>query len=360
LKENVYVWEGRTCFLSTAHDDAIRGELSARIKKCLLEMRAAGYFSSSLQTMADTNWYIRGGLSFNTLLNEQWLELSFNYLCECLRVANKHPYSYSFNQPRQSDIRLFATDDNNKTNVILECLKPVGDGWSLTIFFRFLSECYRSLENGQPLPANPFKDKAAFIEWAGGERAENNEHAIYDSAATIRYVSMEPMKNNLFEWLLAAFAISMGDGDTEIGIPVSGQLVSRQLNVFHNCTCQIPVKLSVNETTTPDDLLATITQQVSEGKKDFRRRYLDNTTHPYYIAFNVDNLQSKDGFAGKPVTALNIIDDYTKHNIFCNIIVEDHGYHICFKYRLGIPKEVINMAAVRLTAIIQGILHVHS
>lgn len=42
----VYVWEGRTCFLSTAHTDADIDRISEGIQESIAELQAAGYFST--------------------------------------------------------------------------------------------------------------------------------------------------------------------------------------------------------------------------------------------------------------------------------------------------------------------------
>jgi glutamate-1-semialdehyde aminotransferase len=44
LQNGVYVWEGRTCFLSPAHDAAVLAELEARIRRSCVEIDAQGLF----------------------------------------------------------------------------------------------------------------------------------------------------------------------------------------------------------------------------------------------------------------------------------------------------------------------------
>lgn len=345
LKEKIYLWEGRTCFLSAAHTEAVRNDIVARVQQCLLEMKAAGYFPPPPQTPSATGWYIKAGIEVNALLQEDWLQLAFHYLRQCLELND-------------AQLRLQVQRDAHQTTIALECLKGVADGWSLTIFLRFLSDCYRRLEQAGPLPRNPFRGKAAFLAWLGEAPAPPPSYPVHAAGRVQRTVNA-PHQKPAFEWLLACFALSLGEGDHTIGIPVSGQLAARLINVFGACTCQVPVRVCVTAASAPGQLVPDIRRQLHEAKINFRQWYAHPPATPFAVAFNVDNIK-ESVFAGRQATVLNILDEHTVHDVFCNVAMCGDAYQLGIKYRQGAPGNEMNALAQRYTALIQEASHVPS
>jgi amino acid adenylation domain-containing protein len=52
IEKGVYVWEGRTCFLSTAHSDSDIEAIIAAVKSSLVEMREGGFWNETLHPAA--------------------------------------------------------------------------------------------------------------------------------------------------------------------------------------------------------------------------------------------------------------------------------------------------------------------
>lgn len=357
LKEKVYVWEGRNCFLSLAHGDREIALLESRIKKCLAEMKAAGYFpvATPLLHSPGDEMYIQGGISAGELLKKEWVELAFSYTCENVALSNHQSLSKEIvfadnipafeavqHAPGASSLQLTVLYRDGNTHLLLKAAKHCFDGWSLTLLLRHLGKCYRALETHTPLPANCFEDNEA-IRRRLGDRAGNTEKATVYPAATIQKflpaAACETMsKGSLFDHLLAAFAIALGQGEHIIGVPVSGQLVSRLLHTIGNHTCQVPVGLNVSPHTTPGELTDRIADQLKEARQSFRYWYTGNLPPPA-IVFNMDNLQQDFSFGGKKVNLLPVADPLTLHSLVCNIISLPEGLHLSLKYRAGESQE---------------------
>ncbi|NEQ85415.1 MAG: aminotransferase class III-fold pyridoxal phosphate-dependent enzyme, partial [Moorea sp. SIO2I5] len=55
IQKGVYIWEGRSCFLSTAHTDEDIDYIIDAVKESISEMRQGGFFSKKNQQNSKTN-----------------------------------------------------------------------------------------------------------------------------------------------------------------------------------------------------------------------------------------------------------------------------------------------------------------
>lgn len=59
-EKGIYVWEGRTCFLSTAHSDADIELIAATVKASIAELKSAGWFAATAERAGDTGIRVAG------------------------------------------------------------------------------------------------------------------------------------------------------------------------------------------------------------------------------------------------------------------------------------------------------------
>lgn len=162
----------------------------------------------------------------------------------------------------------------------------------------------------------------------------------YQPASTI--YAMLPSDNipklhegSLFEYLLASFSISLGPGEHIIGIPVSGQLISRLFHSVGNYTCLAPIKITIAPFAKKDEIVGQVQTQLKTIKKSFNKHYsLKNSQFPA-IVFNMDNLLHDFLFATRKVAVLNLPDPFTSHQLVVNVVAEPLGLQISIKYRTG-------------------------
>src|SRR6185436_7693624 len=126
---------------------------------------------------------------------------------------------------------------------------------------------YLSLEEKNQLPANRFTDKKNFDQWVNADVSERYEPEIFSASTIHRYLPAAEARyqGTLFEYLFSCFVLSLGEGDHVIGIPVSGQLVSRYIRTIGACSCQVALSITIDERTTVQALMKETSIQLSNG-----------------------------------------------------------------------------------------------
>jgi len=370
LKEKIYIWEGRTCFLSGAHQPDDLDHLESAIKKSFVETRSAGFFAviGPGEKIRHTNaFFLQTAFEVNEQLDISSIHFAFNFACETIQATNNinlqrefifipHPGSentlHEIPRKKTADLRLIISYQGTKTLFQLQFSKIHFDGWSLNLFTQFLSNCFLSLEKGQPLPVNKFLPISFFEKWVNADPYKKSDLELF-AASTIHLhlpVIKARYRGTLFEYLLSCFAISLGEGEFIIGVPVSGQLVSRYIRTVGACTCQVPLSLCITKKTTMPGLMSEVSNQLLKAKKDFRKFY--NKEHqPYRIVFNMDDPGNNFSFANRQTTFVNSDDTHTCHDLVCNVMVEPGGLHVSVKYKqdAATSEKILNKFSKLLT-----------
>lgn len=189
LLEGLYIWEGKTCFLSTAHTEHDIEFVKKKIRKVCLLMKSCGYFPgrpktavreySALIEACRENYPLNISLNIGVSLrvegamDEQFLEIAFRYVCmkEAALLPNDvgvciHRKAISSGIERDKSLREFVDRDLVEEGVGLLMLfldmklvhfafighKSKLDGWSLTVLLTRIIDVYDALSLGKPLP----------------------------------------------------------------------------------------------------------------------------------------------------------------------------------------------------------------
>jgi|GEM_PF-6758022 len=354
LKEKVYVWEGRNCFLSTVHDDIVIEKLIGSLEKSLLEMKAGGYFKRSTQTIKNTQRiYMNAGLMVEGELKIRNLELVFGYLCECVSAVNKKNYSYRFDaivqeSGAEADIILSAAVLGNETSLHLKVDRQCFDGWSMILLFRFLGTCYEALENGVNLPHHPFAKLGTEKLASGSSHESSNAISISKFIETIQ-------PNNSFEVLLSRFVLALNQPEVRISIPLSGQLLSRRLQAVGQHTVYGCLELVNIDKTDRSDLITSIAGQLQLIRFDeSKRTYLPESN----IIFNVDNIKRNFRFGRRRVKLVPVEDSKTGQDLVFNIIVEPSGLLVSAKFRESSDGSYYDAVLKRFCSLVLNEVHV--
>ena len=376
LKEKVYLWEGRTCFLSTSHQDHDLLQLEKRIIKCLVEMKSAGFFPAvkiSGKNNDSHAGFFQMAFEINECIDEGKLALAFQYTCENISISNQVYTKMEFlffpgeltydilkkkSNENTHELRLIMGHNDNKTLLSLQFSKNHFDGWSMIVFTRFLSKCYTALEKGYPLPANSFISKNLFEGWLNVKASVGLQEQF--PASVIHKNIRAPLKTyngTLFEYLLACFAKSLGDGKHTIGVPLSGQLISRHINTIGPCSCQVPIVLDITAATTRQELSTGINHQLKKLKKEFRYWFSKKGQTGFPVVFNIDNPQDDFLFANKKIKWVDLEETLTSHDIVCNVRVDSDELHLTIKYKNTIPVNSMELTVEKFISLI--IQHEH-
>jgi glutamate-1-semialdehyde aminotransferase len=372
LKEKIYVWEGRTCFLSLAHGEKEINHLKEIIRKCIVEMCSTGYFPQKSQTprMVEPPLLLQTGIEVEGLLNPGIVHLAFNYVCQNINAVNGVNLSTRFCNDAEApgddqgqrdcnehdvDVCLHLSPANGKTTLIFQFSKRYFDGWSVILFVRFLSDCLFALENDQPLPLCRFIAKSSFDSSLNADSIETPAPPLFD--ATTRYWELPLVYSNfngtLFEYLLTCFAIALGNGKHVIAVPVSGQLISRNPGIVGNCSCQVPVSLTVSDNVSVKSLINEVQKQLKNAKNNFRHWYSRRNKDCFPVVFNLDNPGDTLLVANKKARLINVADHKTCHNIVCNITPYNERLHISIKFKANYPSEKIEDIATHFFSLLK-------
>jgi glutamate-1-semialdehyde aminotransferase len=347
LKEGVYIWEGRNCFLSTAHGDNEIELLTQKIKKVVIELGASSCLRRTEKThLSAHTHFIQGAVLLAGKLQKEHFELALKYLFEGI-PALKHSdnlirfVSLCMNDDYNDWIAADTTDNpfvvsllekENDSVLYIKASKSICDGWSLILFIRELAKCYSALQQGIPMPEISIKSDEEFIQWlcaeASAVKIDKTLFRLMNAKSVHRTIYMDnPELNNnggMFTCLLSIFKESVKHLNQEIAIPVAGQIISRNLKVFGPCSTHVPLSLI------PKDETTNWTSKL-HNKEIFKHAFL-SYKHPFPIIFNMDNLQWELNFSEVEALLFNIDEQQTVHELVCNISYLNNQLVISLKY----------------------------
>ena len=354
LKERIYIWEGRNCFLSTVHDSVVIEKLIGSIEKSLLEMKAAGYFKKSRETVQSLNRiHMNAGLIVEGELKVKNLELAFNYLCECIAAVNKTKYSYKFDalvqeSEHDADILLSAAVLGSETSLQLRVDRQLFDGWSMILMLRFLGVCYEALENEINLPPHPF------VRLESQASASRSLHKTSNAITISKYIETF-QSNNSFESLLSSFAQALDQQETKISIPLSNQLISRRLQAVGKHTVYGCVEINNTDKHERSELVNAITKQLQLIRfHESKRTYSPESN----IIFNVDNIKRNFKFGSRRVKLIPVEDSKTFDDLVFNVIVEPSGLLVSVKFKESDDGSYYDALLNRFCSLVSNNVHV--
>nr|MBX2801425.1 aminotransferase class III-fold pyridoxal phosphate-dependent enzyme [Myxococcales bacterium] len=187
LLEGVYLWEGRTCFLSTAHTDADLDHIVAAVARACQERAVLA----------------RGGVQGVTLCWEgavdlQRLESGARALAARRGLSvTVGPYDPEATWPR-SVRRLWITVEPEVQQLTVRAHRSQLDGWSLGVALQELASLYR----GAALPAVPAHE---LPEQPATEATRQAARIRVDVPASSLRARARQADLSLFAWLLEAF-----------------------------------------------------------------------------------------------------------------------------------------------------------
>ncbi|HYV93089.1 MAG TPA: aminotransferase class III-fold pyridoxal phosphate-dependent enzyme [Chitinophagales bacterium] len=354
LKEKIYIWEGRNCFLSSAHSDEDLQQFISAVKKCCFELSAAGMIRRERHPRGGSaaGHFVQGAIEVHGSLNVPHLELACSYLLHSLHEVFHHGLRIDIvdgnnledweipptDEGGEEEFAVRLTHRNESVIIHASAGKNTCDGWSLILFFRELASCYAVFNEGRSLPFINLEPPEKFYSWLNKSEVKvENPNGNFPSSFPAQTIhSLLPLEEdhsasnpNLFEHVLCAFAFSLGEGEHTIGIPVAGQLVSRQLKVFGACTKHVFVTLD-NEKEF-DENLALVKKQLQQGKLSYRENFLRNHS-PAEVVFNFDNLNFNFNFAGHRASVFPLNETKSAHSLVCNVSRMKDELLISLKY----------------------------
>jgi len=366
LKEGIYIWEGRNCFLSTAHTEADLSYFIERVKKCCFELEAAGILNrNKSKRFIEKRYQLKAGITINSILDRESLALACNYLfsaipklrgntCAFIEYANgelkksKENFSESFVVTLSTEL---------ETSIIqVSAEREMCDGWSIILFFKALANSYNALKRGVPLPVIDYQSDEAIF-------SLNNNHIRYYPAKTLHHaiplaLVSEQTKKQLFTLLIVHFHQTLSEQDlgknincNRICIPMAGQLIKRRMKEFGQCTIHKNITIAGDNPINLFEKLNTIETQIKSFKRSEASQELIETHSD--IVFNLDNLNFNLLFEDEEASFLPIDELNSAYPLVCNVTKLKSSLIISLKYSLNHLDE--NQAQPILNAFIDKI-----
>jgi glutamate-1-semialdehyde aminotransferase len=366
LKEGIYIWEGRNCFLSTAHMDADLTYFIERVKKCCFELEAAGILSrKKSKQFIEKRYELKAGIKVKSTLDRDSLALACNYLFssipklrgnKCVYVENKNGEMEKSKDGSSDSFVVTISTAHETTLIHVAAEREMCDGWSIILFFKALANSYNAIKRGLPLPLMDYQDDEAIC-------SVNNHSSHYNPAKTLHHtiplalVSAQT-KKRLFALMMAHFHQTISEQDLgpnincdTICVPMAGQLLNRKLKVFGQCTIHKDITITGGKSAYLPEILRTIETKIKSIKLSKATHELKETHSD--IVFNLDNLDFSLLFDDQAASFIPIDESSSAFPVVCNITKLKSSLIISLKYSLNHLDE--NQAKLILNAYIDKI-----
>lgn len=345
LKEKIYIWEGRNCFLSNSHTEKDILYFKQKVKQCCYELEASGLLTRifSPQSFHKTIG-ISASISIQKILDTEKIAFACRYLFTTIRVLRQyhchlltehnHPAAIS-NTAFQVSIR------HNGVSTFIDVMadRSVCDGWSLILFFKGLSHTYNAIMQSLPLPPPDEPSDMMPPEY------NNNKPVLpFSKASTISssisFSSLKGYRDNLlFPFLLSRFQKAVEERKAylnihaeKVSVPVAGQWYYRKLKAFGQYTLYKEILCGqIKEAGARDDLVSI--DQIIKSRNNTHAVVENNYTRPE-IVFNMDNLDFQLMFDGEPANLVISDDPETFYPIVCNVSKLNSELIITLKYAI--------------------------
>lgn len=426
LLEGVYIWEGRNCFLSTAHSDEDIAFLIRAVQTSCEKLVAAGIIKIPRPSHGRGQRTVRvpaavarllekanapvngltGVIHLHGPLQEACLLLAIGYvvnryeMTRVVRVAGEEMHVQAAVEPpirradfsdepaaRSSTARFIQNardqlaslengpfyqfglvrEGNSQFQLFLNAPKWIMDGWSMIVLFREIAECYNALVEGRSIKLRNACQFTDFMQWAGQNRtppvappvpaaavspraAEAALPAFYPAAAlgrTLDQATTHALKGwakregcTLFQLLAGAYARLLQhltqSAQVVFGVPVSGQLLMRVINLVGPCTKVLPVQLNLASATALAPITRLIADSLRRGTQAFPEHYRNGPSHNLRAVFNLDKIP--DGICFRQLQQqVEIVDEaWTAYDLVCNVL--DQGTHLALNMKYNREK----------------------
>jgi glutamate-1-semialdehyde aminotransferase len=426
LLEGVYIWEGRNCFLSTAHSDEDIAFLIRAVQTSCEKLVAAGIIKiprqshcpdqrtvpmpAALKRLLDkanapVN-FLTGVIHLSGPLREDYLLLSICYvvnryeMTRVVRVEGEEMHVQSAVEPPilradfpdghtaprstvhfiQNARDQMASSENGpfyqfglvtwakeQFQLFLNAPKWIMDGWSMIVLFREIAECYNALVEGRSTKLRKASQFSDFIHWVGQDSippvappvpadavspqsAEAVLPSFYPAAALSRTLDKETTTElkgwakregcTLFQLLAGAYARLLQhltqSAQVVFGVPVSGQLLMRVINLVGPCTKVLPVQLNLASATALAPIARQIAESLRSGTQAFPDYYHNGQSQKIRAVFNLDKIP--DGICFTHLQQqIEILDEAcTAYDLVCNVL--DLGTHLALNMKYNREK----------------------
>lgn len=347
LKEGIYIWEGRNCFLSTAHKDDDIKFLIRKVKKCCYELAAAGILKGEKTCSGKSSkQIIQGAISIAGHLEKNNVELSCQYLFMSIPALRNASCTLRFEVISQDEkfiihptntvtgFNVSVFQFNEETFIQVSTEREICDGWSVILFFKALANCYSNLQKKELLPEfNYFSAESSSITHSDHEHKSLPANTLH-STIPMKNIPKE-MNRNLFVYLLGSFYSSLDDtisllNNNTILVPVAGQLLQRKLKAFGQYTVHLPITFpSGYKEKNIVEKMECLERLLKNGKQIFNQQA--GLIHSD-IVFNMDNLDFEMDFDTKKVNFVPIHDAFTSYYLVCNVSRLSDSLVISLKY----------------------------
>ena len=355
LKESIYIWEGRNCYISTAHSDKDLLFFIGKVKKCCFELVAAGILKSK-NTLIDNKYQnkIQAAIELQSVLDKKSLEYVSKYLFASISNLKSVDCSVCFNERddienlykdinhvQSTGLNLLINYNSRKTYIHFIANKEICDGWSIILFFKSLAQCYTSFLNNLPLPD---------ISYAKSNESLRNLASLVQQQSLTTFSAQtintsiaiekipENMQKKLFSHLLMLFDKSLKEmstkSDETIFVPMAGQLLTRNLKVFDNCTFYFKYsEKEIPDLTSPINTQFCVDKiETKLNKAKYHLEGIYNKPKSNDIIFNMDNLNFDLDFNNCIAKLVVKKEEVTNYKIVCNISKLNESLEVTLKY----------------------------
>jgi glutamate-1-semialdehyde aminotransferase len=363
LKEGIYIWEGRNCFLSTAHTGQDITFFIDKVKKCCFELAAAGILNRQKKHQTkECRHVMQSAIGVQAVLDKSSLDFACRYLFNS--ILKLRPVSCSVRFKALNDdkdpvltgtlqedgLAISVLQNQEETVIHFSADRDICDGWSVILFFKALAACYKSLQNRQPLPDinYPAGESISKIVHYSQQQSGGKSLQAKTIHASIPADTIPPqMMPRLFAYMLYSFYRALPETPllerTVISIPMAGQLLSRNLKVFDNCTFHFPCEFRHMDADADEEMIGLLVDkielQLKKGKQAFNDLRLPEN-HPD-IVFNMDNLGFELSFDNEKSRLVVVEEKSTEYKLVCNVSKLKESLLITLKYATGSVTDCI-------------------
>lgn len=347
LKEGIYIWEGRNCFLSVAHTDDDIKFLIRKVKKCCYELAAAGILKCEKIIPENKSQHsLQAAIRVAGLLEKNNVEFVCKYLFLSIPALQNSRCTLKFDFIREdleciispandvTGLNVSVFQGKNDTIIRVSAERNLCDGWSMILFFKALANCYSAFQKNEILPELNYLSSESL-------NISQTDHANKTMVANTLHGTI-PMKNipkrmngKLFPFLLDSFYSSIEDiislfNNKTILVPVAGQLLQRKLKAFGQYTVHIPIIFPTTyEEMSISEKMECLEGLLKNGKQIFNQ---EADLIQSNIIFNLDNLDFEMNFAGEKVSFLPIDESITGYDLVCNVTKLSDSLIVSLKY----------------------------
>jgi acyl transferase domain-containing protein/glutamate-1-semialdehyde aminotransferase len=355
LLRGIYIWEGRTCFLSTAHTDADVTELVGVVREAIAAMRRGGFLPGiplgieqeallALERPGEPQWTVAESIVIEGPLDRNRLRKAVTALVdrhESLRTVfpteggakvlseldvpvelaeNDGWWRDALNEPfdltKGPLLRVATFEVGSSTHLALLAHHIVTDGWSFSVLVTELAQLYNNAELPPATQYREFLDRTGDTpRWSVNEAVSHRggrvtELVTPELAAAIRKTGQKHGAT-LFMTMLAAYSLLIhrltGEREVLIGVPQANRGFAGSESIVGYCAHFLPFRSVLEPGTGADHLRRT--------REALATAFASQDDFPLTTVFNLDRAVPCPEFDGltarfEPVPAVYALVDF--------------------------------------------------